>query len=94
MGVLSNIFKARDKPENRTLHGRHNFLQGSNRAFCHADDGVKEKAIDHPLYRLLHDEPKEKEQIKGNLMEQENGMLQFHKHRINKFSKGDRNKTD
>ena len=39
MGVLSNIFKARDKPENRTLHGRHNFLQGSNRAFCHADDG-------------------------------------------------------
>ena len=58
------------------------------------DDGVKEKAIDHPLYRLLHDEPKEKEQIKGNLMEQENGMLQFHKHRINKFSKGDRNKTD
>ena len=58
------------------------------------DDGVKEKAIDHPLYRLLHDEPKEKEQIKGNLMEQENGMLQFHKHRINNLSKGDRNKTD
>ena len=38
------------------------------------DDGVKEKAIDHPLYRLLHDEPKEKEQIKGNLVVQGNEM--------------------
>ena len=90
MGVLSNIFKARDKPENRTAGSAYTFYMGGTTSgkavtersamqmtavyscvrilaeavaglplhlYKYNDDGGKEKAIDHPLYRLLHDEP-------------------------------------
>lgn len=90
MGILSGIFKARDKPENRTAGSAYTFYMGGTTSgkavtersamqmtavyscvrilaeavaglplhlYKYNDDGGKEKAIDHPLYRLLHDEP-------------------------------------
>ena len=90
MGILSGIFKARDKPENRTAGSAYTFYMGGSTSgknvtersamqmtavyscvrilaeavaglplhlYKYNDDGGKEKAIDHPLYRLLHDEP-------------------------------------
>lgn len=90
MGVLANIFKARDKPENRTAGSAYTFYMGGTTSgkvvtersamqmtavyscvrilaeavaglplhlYKYNDYGGKEKAIDHPLYRLLHDEP-------------------------------------
>ena len=90
MGVLANIFKARDKPENRTAGSAYTFYMGGTTSgkavtersamqmtavyscvrilaeavaglplhlYKYNEDGGKEKAIDHPLYRLLHDEP-------------------------------------
>jgi len=90
MGVLSNIFKPRDKPENRTAGSAYTFYMGGTTSgkavtersamqmtavyscvrilaeavaglplhlYKYNEDGGKEKAIDHPLYRLLHDEP-------------------------------------
>lgn len=90
MGVLSNIFKPRDKPENRTAGSAYTFYMGGTTSgkavtersamqmtavyscvrilaeavaglplhlYKYNDDGGKEKAIDHPLYRLLHDVP-------------------------------------
>ena len=90
MGILTSIFKARDKPSDRAVSSNYTFLMGSTTAgktvtersalqmtavyscvrilaeavaglplhlYRYTDDGGKEKAIDHPLYRLLHDEP-------------------------------------
>ncbi|EMW6317249.1 phage portal protein [Enterococcus faecalis] len=90
MGILTSIFKARDKPSDRAVSSNYTFLMGSTTAgktvtersalqmtavyscvrilaeavaglplhlYRYTDDGGKEKALDHPLYRLLHDEP-------------------------------------
>ena len=90
MGILSGLFKSRDKPQNRTAGSSHAFYTGISNAgkavtersamqmtavyssvrilaeavaglpihvYKYTDDGGKEKAIDHPLYHLLHDEP-------------------------------------
>ena len=90
MGILSGIFKARDKPTNATSGSTYRFFMGGSTSgknvnersamqmtavyscvrilseavaslplhvYRYNDDGGKEKAIDHPLYFLLHDEP-------------------------------------
>ena len=90
MGILSGIFKARDKPTNATSGSAYRFFMGGSTSgknvnersamqmtavyscvrilseavaslplhvYRYNDDGGKEKAIDHPLYFLLHDEP-------------------------------------
>ncbi len=90
MGILSGIFKARDKPSNATAGSAYRFLFGGSTSgkavtersamqmtavyscvrilaeavaglplhlYRYTDTGGKEKAIDHPLYVLLHDEP-------------------------------------
>ena len=90
MGILSGLFRSRDKPENRTVGSSYTFYLGSSSAgkavtersamqttavyacvrilseaiaglplhlYRHNSEGGKEKAINHPLYRLLHDEP-------------------------------------
>ena len=90
MGILSGIFRSRDKPENRTAGSSYSFFLGGTSSgkyvtersamqmtavYCcvrilseavaslplqfyrYTDDGGKEKAVDHPLYFLLHDEP-------------------------------------
>lgn len=90
MGLFSFLFKARDKPQNRTAGGAFTFFLGGSTSgkvvtersamqmtavyscvrilseavaglplhlYRYKDGGGKEKAIDHPLYRLLHDEP-------------------------------------
>ena len=90
MGILSGIFKARDKPINATAGSGYRFLFGTSTSgktvtersamqmtavyscvrilaeavaglplhlYRYTDTGGKEKAIDHPLYHLLHDEP-------------------------------------
>ena len=90
MGILSGIFKARDKPSNATAGSAYRFLFGGSTSgkavtersamqmtavyscvrilaeavaglplhlYRYTDTGGKEKAIDHPLYTLLHDEP-------------------------------------
>lgn len=90
MGILSGIFKARDKPTNATAGSAYRFLFGNSTSgkavtersamqmtavyscvrilaeavaglplhlYRYTDTGGKEKAIDHPLYALLHDEP-------------------------------------
>lgn len=90
MSLLSSIFKARDKPENRTAGSSYAFFMGGSTAgkivtersamqmtavyscvrilaeaiaglplhlYRYTDSGGKEKATDHPLYLLLHDEP-------------------------------------
>lgn len=90
MGILSGIFKARDKPKNRAIGGGYSFRMGQTTAgktvtersamqmtavyacvrilaeaiaglplhlYRYKGDGGKEKALDHPLYLLLHDEP-------------------------------------
>lgn len=90
MGILSGLFRSRDKPENRTVGSSYAFYLGSSSAgkavtersamqmtavyacvrilseaiaglplhlYRHNSEGGKEKAINHPLYRLLHDEP-------------------------------------
>ena len=90
MGILSGIFKARDKPKNRTAGSAYTFYMGGSTSgknvtersamqmtavyscvrilaeavaglplhlYKYTAEGGKEKAIDHPLYRLLHDEP-------------------------------------
>ena len=90
MGILSSIFKSRDKPENRTAGSGYTFFMGSSTAgktvtersamqmtavyscvrilseaiaglplhlYRYGEDGSKQKALDHPLYTLLHDEP-------------------------------------
>ena len=90
MGILSGLFRSRDKPENRTAGSSYSFFLGGTSSgkyvtersamqmtavYCcvrilseavaslplqfyrYTDDGGKEKAVDHPLYFLLHDEP-------------------------------------
>ncbi len=90
MGILSSIFRSRDKPVNATNGSSYRFLLGGSTAgkavtersamqmtavyscvrilaeaiaglplhlYCYKDDGGKKKAIGHPLYLLLHDEP-------------------------------------
>ena len=90
MGILSKIFRARDKPENRTPGSSYVFTMGGSTSgkavtersamqmtavyacvrilseaiaelplhlYRYNDTGGKEKAIEHTLYHLLHDEP-------------------------------------
>ena len=90
MGIFSSIFKARDKPQNRTAGSGYTFYTGSSTAgklvtersamqmtavyscvrilaeaiaglplhvYQYNDDGSKNKAVKHPLYHILHDEP-------------------------------------
>jgi len=90
MGLLSGIFRSRDKPTDRTAGSSYSFFLGGTSAgkfvtersamqmtavYCcvrilseavaslplqfyrYTDDGGKEKAVEHPLYFLLHDEP-------------------------------------
>lgn len=89
MGILSHLFKSRDKPQNRTAGSSFAFYLGGSSAgkvvtersamqmtavyacvrilseaiaelplHLYRYQGTsKEKAIDHPLYALLHDEP-------------------------------------
>ena len=88
MGIISKVFRSRDRPKN--LSGGGSFFMGTSSSgkavtersamqmtavyacvrilseaiaglplhlYKYTDDGGKEKAIDHPLYRILHDEP-------------------------------------
>ena len=90
MGILSGLFRARDKPINSTNGSGYRFFLGGSTAgkavtehsamqmtavyacvrilseaiaglplhlYHYNDDGGKEKALEHPLYLLLHDEP-------------------------------------
>ena len=90
MGMLSGIFRSRDKPQNSTVGASYAFYMGSSTAgkavtersamqmtavyacvrilseavaglplhlYQYNEDGGKSKALEHPLYRLLHDEP-------------------------------------
>ena len=89
MGMLSGLFKSRDKPINRTNGSAYSFLMGGSSSgrrvnersamqmtavyscvrilseavaslplhvYLRTDTGT-EKAIEHPLYKVLHDEP-------------------------------------
>ncbi len=90
MGLLKNLFKARDKPQNRTPGSSYSFFFGGTTSgkpvnehtamqmtavyscvrilaeavaglplhlYKYTASGGKEKALFHPLYFLLHDEP-------------------------------------
>ena len=90
MGMLSGLFKSRDKPTDRTAGSGYSFFLGNSASgkyvtersamqmtavYCcvrilsetvaslplqfyrYTYDGGKEKAVEHPLYFLLHDEP-------------------------------------
>ena len=90
MGILSGLFRSRDKPQNSTGGSGYSFFFGGTTSgkrvnemsamqmtavyscvrilaeaiaglplhlYRYTDNGSKEKAIEHPLYRLLHDEP-------------------------------------
>ena len=90
MGILSSVFKSRDKPTDRTSGSAYTFFMGGSTAgkavtersamqmtavyscvrilseaiaglplqfYRYTENGGKEKAVDHPLYFLLHDEP-------------------------------------
>ena len=90
MGLLHNLFRSRDKPQNTLTGSRYSFLYGNSSAgksvnehtamqmtavyscvrilaetvaglplhvYHHTDNDGKEKFWQHPLYRLLHDEP-------------------------------------
>ena len=90
MGILSGLFRSRDKPTDRTAGSSYSFFLGGTASgkyvtersamqmtavYCcvrilseavaslplqfyrYTDDSGKEKAVDHPLYFLLHDEP-------------------------------------
>lgn len=90
MGLFSNIFKARDKPKDRTTGSNYSFFFGGTisgkpvnehtamqmtavyscvrilaeavaglplHLYKYTASGSKEKALSHPLYFLLHDEP-------------------------------------
>ena len=90
MGILSGLFRSRDKPTDRTAGSSYSFFFGGTASgkyvtersamqmtvvYCcvrilseavaslplqfyrYTDDGGKEKAVEHPLYFLLHDEP-------------------------------------
>lgn len=88
--IIDNLFKSRDKPQNRTAGSGYSFFMGSSSSgksvtersamqmtavyacvrilseavaslpvhiYKYNENGGKEKAIDHPIYFLLHDEP-------------------------------------
>lgn len=90
MGILSGLFRSRDKPTNALNGSSYRFFLGGSIAgkavtersamqmtavyscvrilaeaiaglplhlYCYKEDGGKEKALWHPLYLLLHDEP-------------------------------------
>ncbi|MDB8540489.1 phage portal protein [Turicibacter sanguinis] len=90
MGLFSNIFKARDKPKDRTTGSNYSFFFGGTTSgkpvnehtamqmtavyscvrilaeavaglplhlYKYTASGGEEKALSHPLYFLLHDEP-------------------------------------
>lgn len=90
MGILSGVFKSRDKPVNATSGSSYRFFLGGSTSgkpvtersamqmtavyscvrilaeavaglpvhlYRYTETGGKEKALDHPLYFLLHDEP-------------------------------------
>ena len=90
MGILSGLFRSRDKPKNSTVGSGYSFFFGGTTSgkrvnemsamqmtavyscvrilaeamaglplhlYRYTDNGSKEKAIEHPLYWLLHDEP-------------------------------------
>lgn len=94
MGILSSVFRSRDKPNDRTSGSAYAFFMGGSTAgkavtersamqmtavyscvsscvrilseaiaglplqfYKYTESGGKEKAVDHPLYFLLHDEP-------------------------------------
>ncbi len=90
MGILSSLFRSRDKPTDRTAGSSYSFFLGGTSSgkyvtersamqmtavYCcvrilseavaslplqfyrYTDDSGKEKAVEHPLYFLLHDEP-------------------------------------
>lgn len=90
MGILSGLFRSRDKPQNRTAGSSYTFFMGGTTSgkavtersamqmtavyscvrilaealaglplhlYRYTENGGKEKATDHPLYHLLHDEP-------------------------------------
>ena len=90
MGILSGLFRSRDKPTDRTAGSSYSFFLGGTSSgkyvtersamqmtavYCcvrilseavaslplqfyrYTDDGGKERAVEHPLYFLLHDEP-------------------------------------
>ena len=90
MGILSGLFRSRDKPQDRTSGSAYSFFFGGSAAgkrvnersamqmtavyscvrilaeavaglplhlYRYKDDGSKEKALNHPLYLLLHNEP-------------------------------------
>lgn len=90
MGLWSRLFRARDKPQNRTAGKNYSFFFGGTTSgksvnehtamqmtavyscvrilaegvaglplhlYRYTENGGKEKALSHPLYYLLHDEP-------------------------------------
>lgn len=90
MGIISGLFKSRDKPVNATSGSSYRFFLGGSTSgkpvtersamqmtavyscvrilaeavaglpvhlYRYTETGGKEKALDHPLYFLLHDEP-------------------------------------
>lgn len=90
MGILSGLFRSRDKPKNSTSGSGYRFFYGQSSAgkcvtersamqmtavyacvrilseavaglplhlYKYNSNGSKEKAVEHPLYFLLHDEP-------------------------------------
>lgn len=90
MGILSSVFRSRDKPNDRTSGSAYAFFMGGSTAgkavtersamqmtavyscvrilseaiaglplqfYKYTESGGKEKAVDHPLYFILHDEP-------------------------------------
>lgn len=90
MGLFRSLFKARDKPQNRTPGSSYSFFFGGTTSgkpvnehtamqmtavyscvrilaeavaglplhlYRYTENGGKEKALSHPLYFLLHDEP-------------------------------------
>ena len=90
MGLISGLFRSRDKPKNSTIGQGYSFFFGGTTSgkavtersamqmtavyscvrilaeaiaglplhlYRYNETGGKEKAIDHPLYKILHDEP-------------------------------------
>lgn len=90
MGLISGLFRSRDKPKNSTIGQGYGFFFGGTTSgkavtersamqmtavyscvrilaeaiaglplhlYRYNETGGKEKAIDHPLYKILHDEP-------------------------------------
>jgi phage portal protein BeeE len=88
--IIDNLFKSRDKPQNRTAGSGYSFFMGSSSSgksvtersamqmtavyacvrilseavaslpvhiYKYNESGGKEKATDHPIHFLLHDEP-------------------------------------